>query len=420
MINIIQKSEFAKNVLVLMTGTTISQAIPILISPILTRYYSSDDFGLFALFLSLISVFTIIATGKYDLAILLPKKDSDAKQLLFLCFILSLSFCLLLLFVIIIFYDYFITLKPDLLYYEWLYLVPLGVLLLSFYQILVPYENRKKNYRNISISMVHQNLVAGFINLITILIHVSYWGLILGKIVGILFSYFSLLNYGKSNILKINLSVIRIKKLMKRYIKFPKFSLPADFLSGLTTELPTFLFISFYSSSVVGFYALAMRVVITPISIIGSSITNVFRKEAVAQYIENGNCLSLFNRTLKILVLLSIIPFSLLAIYSPEIFAFVFGEKWRIAGEYTRIMTIMFFFKFIVGPLSYMYYIAEKQKEDLYLHVYILTSGFISIYLGYEFFSDVYYSLLFYSINWVLIYIYTGIRSYIFAKGQIK
>ena len=42
------KSEFSRNVLTLMTGTTIAQAIPIAISPILTRIYTPEDFGLFA------------------------------------------------------------------------------------------------------------------------------------------------------------------------------------------------------------------------------------------------------------------------------------------------------------------------------------------------------------------------------------
>jgi len=69
------KSDFSKNVLVLMTGTTIAQAIPIAISPILTRLYSPEDFGVFALFVAITSVFGSVANGRYDLAIMLPKKD---------------------------------------------------------------------------------------------------------------------------------------------------------------------------------------------------------------------------------------------------------------------------------------------------------------------------------------------------------
>jgi O-antigen/teichoic acid export membrane protein len=72
------KSEFSRNVLTLMTGTTIAQAIPIAISPILTRIYTPEDFGVFALYMSVVSIVSVVATGRYELAIMLPKKDEDA------------------------------------------------------------------------------------------------------------------------------------------------------------------------------------------------------------------------------------------------------------------------------------------------------------------------------------------------------
>ena len=72
------KSEFTRNVLTLMTGTTIAQAIPIAISPILTRLYTPKDFGVLALFVAITSIFGSIANGRYELAIMLPKKDEDA------------------------------------------------------------------------------------------------------------------------------------------------------------------------------------------------------------------------------------------------------------------------------------------------------------------------------------------------------
>ena len=70
--NLKPKSEFSKNVLTLMTGTTIAQAIPIAISPILTRIYSPEDFGVFVLYTAIVSLVTAISTGKYELAIMLP------------------------------------------------------------------------------------------------------------------------------------------------------------------------------------------------------------------------------------------------------------------------------------------------------------------------------------------------------------
>ncbi len=58
------KSEFSRNVLTLMTVTTIAQAIPIAISPILTRIYTPEDFGVFALFLAILGVFSVVASAR--------------------------------------------------------------------------------------------------------------------------------------------------------------------------------------------------------------------------------------------------------------------------------------------------------------------------------------------------------------------
>ena len=94
------KSEFTKNVLTLMTGTSIAQAIPIAITPILTRIYSPNEFGLFALYMSIVSVVVIMATGRYELAIVLPKNNEDAANIVALSLVITLFISLLSLIVI--------------------------------------------------------------------------------------------------------------------------------------------------------------------------------------------------------------------------------------------------------------------------------------------------------------------------------
>ena len=47
-----KENAFSRNVVTLMTGSSVAQAIPIAISPILTRIYSPQDFGLFAVFIA--------------------------------------------------------------------------------------------------------------------------------------------------------------------------------------------------------------------------------------------------------------------------------------------------------------------------------------------------------------------------------
>ena len=102
------KSEFSRNVLTLMTGTTIAQAIPIAISPILTRIYTPKDFGLYALFISIAFILASVANGRYELAIMLPKKDEDAINIFALGFLITVFISLFLLILVFLFNDYFI------------------------------------------------------------------------------------------------------------------------------------------------------------------------------------------------------------------------------------------------------------------------------------------------------------------------
>ena len=74
--------ESSENVLTLMTGTVIAQAIPTAIVPILTRVFTPRDFGLLALYGSIVSILSVVVTGCYELAVRFPKRDDEAKQVL--------------------------------------------------------------------------------------------------------------------------------------------------------------------------------------------------------------------------------------------------------------------------------------------------------------------------------------------------
>ncbi len=78
------KSEFSKNTLTLMIGSALAQVIPIIISPILTRVYTPEEFGIFALYITFISIGASLVTAKYETAILLPKKEENAKYLVYI------------------------------------------------------------------------------------------------------------------------------------------------------------------------------------------------------------------------------------------------------------------------------------------------------------------------------------------------
>ena len=86
---LVPKSKFSKNVITLITGTALAQAVPIAITPILTRLYTPEDFGVFAVYMALSSILVVLVTGRYELAIVVPQKDEDAINIVALSVVLS-------------------------------------------------------------------------------------------------------------------------------------------------------------------------------------------------------------------------------------------------------------------------------------------------------------------------------------------
>ena len=209
-----------------MTGTTIAQAIPIAISPILTRIYTPEDFGVLALFVAISSIFGSIANGRYELAIMLPKKDEDAINIFALGFIISSSISLVLLMLVLLFHDYFTTLLNNDEIGIWLYLVPITVFLTGMYNVLNYFNNRKKYYKDIANITIIKSIITAITQLSIGFLKGGASGLISGQVISQMFANMKLLkNIIKDKLLISKISKVKIIALAKRYKDFPKFSM---------------------------------------------------------------------------------------------------------------------------------------------------------------------------------------------------
>jgi len=204
------KSEFSKNVLTLMTGTTIAQAIPIAISPILTRIYTPEDFGLLALFVAITAIFGSIVNGRYELAIMLPKKDEDAINIFALGFIIVSCVSLVLLVLAVVFNDYFTKLLNNNEISLWLYFVPIAVFFTGIWNILNYFNNRKKQYKDIAKATIIKSIVTAIVQLSVGFIKQGATGLVSGQLLSQLFANTKLL----SKISKVK--IIAVAKGQKR------------------------------------------------------------------------------------------------------------------------------------------------------------------------------------------------------------
>lgn len=415
------KSEFTKNVLTLMTGTTLAQFLPVAVSPILTRLYTSDDFGLFALYTSIVLILTSLSTGRYEQAVILPKGDNDAIHIVFLIFFIALAVGLIAIIIVLISEEVIVKALKNTRIAVWLYVLPISILLNGLNLGITYWFIRKKYYKQLAVSRVLQSIATAATNLAMGFVGMR-GGLILGFIVGqivVAIVLASKLWRDISNRLDV-ISMGEIKGQFQRYVNFPKFSVISSFIDSTASQLHVILLSVFFGSSLVGYLALTQRVIRLPVTLVARSVGDVFRQRASAYFAIEGRCNEFFVKTAKNLFTISIVPFLAFLPFLPALFEFVFGPEWRIAGEYAQIMALMFFLQFTVSPLSSMFMIAEKQKCDLLVQIFLITATFLSLSAGYYIFHDGKIAMALFVLAYSIKYFIQFGMSYRFSKGEVK
>lgn len=416
---LLPQSAYARNVLTLMTGTSLAQAIPIAISPILTRLYSPEEFGRFALYMAVVMIASVLVTGRYELAILLPRQERDALHITALAMALSMVISTVLLLVVIFFAHPIAILLGDAELGHWLYWVPASTLLLGIYQSLNYWSNRKAQYTRLAISRTVQSGSAALAQLGSGYAGSGAVGLVGGQITGqvLATSVLARLIWREDQGLIRTLLPLRCVALAKKYIDFPKYLIVAHGFNTASGQMPVLLLSALFNTTAAGFFTLTQRVMAAPMALVAGALGDVFRQEASQAYMHQGQCKAIYQKTFKRLLLISAVPFTIFFFVAPTLFAWMFGEQWRVAGEYAQILTPMAFLQFITSPLSSMFMIAEKQRLDLLWQIFLLFMVIVSFVLG-KFFSNAADALKIFSFSYCLAYGVNGVMTYYFAKNS--
>lgn len=403
------KSEFAKNVLTLMTGTTLAQALPIAISPILTRIYTPEDFGLLALFIAITSIFGSIANGRYELAIMLPKKDEEAINVFALGVLIVVAVSLFLLIIVVLFNTQIVNLLGNNDIGPWLYFVPLTVLFIGFFNLLSYFNNRKKYYKDLAKTSVIKSVFLSIFQLGIGFIKSGATGLITGQIMSHFTSNVKLFkNVIKDKELTAKITKPKIFAMAKRYKRFPQFSVWGIFLNTSSVHLSNMLISLLYGITTLGMYSLVQKVLGAPISLLGNSIGQVFFQQATIEKNETGKAISSFRGTVKKLFFIGVPIFTVLFFLVEHLFAFVFGNDWKIAGVYAKILIPLYFVRFVVVAVSNTTNVFELQKLALIWQFSLFLLSMFMIYLSkhfnFNFENYLFYYTILITLNYLALY----------------
>lgn len=346
-----------------MSGTALAQLIPILLQPLLRRYYVPETFGAYAVYLSLIGILIVVSSFKYELAIILPKKDKEAANILFLSFILNFIFNIFLFLIIIIFKKQilqFLNLTKEFSIY--IYIIPVGGFLFNSYQGINYWLLRKKRFYPISQNKFIRRGIEGGSQVSFKLLNLSN-GLIWGDIIGHIANVGSgLIQALKSDFNFLDFSLIKIKYVFLKYIEYPKFNLIPGLMSACSYLLPTIFINKFFSSEYTGYFDLSKLVLSIPLALVATSISNVLLQRVAEKYKINESFIKELYPIIGIVLFIAVSEIFVIIILGENLFKIFFGELWEFSGEISKILVWSYAFNFIVSSFSSLFISIKKIK----------------------------------------------------------
>jgi O-antigen/teichoic acid export membrane protein len=343
-----------------MTGTVVAQIIGYAVYPLITRIYSPEDMGELGLFSRFVPFIATFATVRYEFALPLAKHDHHAFGL----FRLSLRIAFVCLFSVLIFGMCYAIFQPEQKEYFVFILMSVGSAYATVWISLgTNWAIRKKEFRLISQQRVVNALGVNGLRLVFGYLKLGSLGLLLGT-----FLFFRKFFHLKKEHKPVSRNK-RMNALAKEYKSFPSTNLPHALLDLGVDSIIAWSIVEYFDKAEFGQYSLAFLVMKIPLSVIGSSIGQVFFNRVSEMANLGRSAIPLILKTTRTLLLLCVVPFTLIFIFGEEIFTFVFGKKWTMAGTFGELLVPYLFFNFMISPLSTLPIIYGRQKEALFLGI---------------------------------------------------
>lgn len=351
-----KKDVFWRNVKYLISGTVVAQLIPFLLQPILRRLYSPEEFGLFTLYFSIVSILSIFVTMNYQNTISLPRKDSDGNalvmgNLLWAAILSVLVFAVFLLFHAFILHEFHLPNS----FKKWIWFLPLSTFLSATHLIFSNWLIRKKAVGELNTGKIAHNFSEG-VSQMSLGYKWSQVGLIGGTIVGdgvgalvYLIQFFkSGGRFGKGMWKK-------SKFLLLAYRHYPMVGFGPFLFNAISAYIPIFLVASLFSPAEVGQFDLSRQILALPLAIVSAGLSQVLMQK-FSSSVQMG--ISIFHTYIKvkrILWMMAILMVLFFSLWGVPILKFLFGNQWEMGGQIVRILVWSYAIKLTISPLSILF-----------------------------------------------------------------
>jgi O-antigen/teichoic acid export membrane protein len=373
------KSQFMRRLMMLSGSLAAGQAIMVAVSPLLTRLYDPEDFGLFAVFSALTGVIGVMMSLRYELGIPIARDDAEAADMAGLSFLIALGVSLLMV-PLVWFGGERLAAATDLPGLAWLlWLLPLTVFAAGLGQLLSYWSVHRGTFRVNALSRFLQSATQAVLQVGFGALNTGAPGLVLGYAI----AYFTRIANFALIMPRADWALLRgvrfgaMRRLAVANWHYAAYSAPSTLLLSATQLLPAVLLAMLYGPAVAGWFGLGQRLMGMPVRLLAQAASSVFLGEVVR--LAPDAVYRLFKRASLRFLGLGLLGMGPLLVLGPELFAVAFGERWRPAGEMAQLLAPVHLVRFVVVPVSQTLNLFRRQ------HLHLFSSGLATATLALSF-----------------------------------
>ena len=363
---------FVRNVLSLAGGNLTAQVISLLAVPVLTRLYSTDEFGLFSTYLAVVLIIVPISTLRFNSAMLVAETEEQAANLL----VLSLGSVLVVSVVVLLCAFPVSASGAGEILQIYLWLIPISVLTQGIVQSLQFRALRAKRFNTVAVAQITESVTdRGTAIGLGLLGGYGALGLVMGRIVGPVINAVVLWfkTSPSSQPASREITCQTLLNTASRYRDFPLFSSWAFLANSAAREMPVLMLAVIYSPAVAGLYGLGLRVLNMPMLMLGDALSKVLLSHTREKKDDRETLGRLQLAAFAVVLYPGMVLMIIMVAVGPGLFATVFGESWRDAGIYAAILSPAIMLMLGYRVMSVLFDLYEQQRQRMFFDFGLLA-----------------------------------------------
>ena len=362
-------------------GAAGAQAITLLATPLLTRTFGPEQFGVLGTFVAVAGIVGAIAALRLDLAIAVPTEERDALDVAAAGIVATTAMSSAVFAATLA----FALMSGGALPVGWtgtaLGLLPASIAATGLFQVANQLLARAERYRAMATAQLLRSTAANGWPLLVRWPTNGAGALIIGSVLGQLAATTRALAATRvvhPGWLATPRRWTLVAEQFRTYRAFAVFGSAQALTNAFNQAMPVLLLGAFFDAASVGYYVLAHRLLSAPINLVGQSLRQVLYPRLGAA-MASGGALRLARQVTLGLAALTVPSVLAVALAGPSVFGWLLGPEWRTAGVFAGYLAVWFGSGLLSVPAVSLIPLLRAQRTHTVFEIAYLVARVVAI-----------------------------------------